>query len=216
MSIMGNILAVLFSMGRVVQELGKEGILPFSHFFASNKPFGAPMGGLFEQWAINSLLVAFVPAGDAYHFMLNCMCRRSSLFLKLTSFSVSTYPTSLINMTVSGGLLLLKSSILKYDWNPPFKSWWFTTCFFFLSNIFLVVAPWIPPARGFQPYETLPYWVSAPCYQHIPRLLTMSYLAPRSRCKLNLTCRCPVLVYLVRMAPFERRLSACTSTGRAR
>lgn len=58
-------------MGRVVQELGKEGILPFSSFFASNKPFGAPMAGLLEQWAINSLLVAFVPAGDAYHFMLN-------------------------------------------------------------------------------------------------------------------------------------------------
>ena len=135
---------------------------------------------------------------------------------KLMKLSVSTYPTSLINMTVSGGLLLLKSSILKYDWNPPFKSWWFTTCFFFLSNIFLVVAPWIPPARGFQPYETLPYWVSAPCYQHIPRLLTMSSLAPRPRCKLNLTCRCPLLVYLVGMAPFERQLSTCTSTGRAR
>ncbi|KAK7678702.1 hypothetical protein QCA50_018284 [Cerrena zonata] len=144
MSILGNILAVLFSMGRVVQELGKEGILPFSSFFASNKPFGAPMAGLFEQWAINSLLVAFVPAGDAYHFMLN----------------LSTYPCSLINMTVSGGLLLLKSSVLKYEWDPPFKSWWFTTCLFFLSNIFLVVAPWIPPARGFQPYETLPYWAS--------------------------------------------------------
>lgn len=168
MSILGNILAVLFSMGRVVQELGKEGILPFSSVFATNKPFGTPIGGLLEQWAINSLLVAFVPAGDAYHFMLN----RTSHFIPrllhsvitLTysySLLVSTYPTSLINMTVSGGLLLLKSSLLKYDWDPPFKSWWFTTCFYFLSNVFLVVAPWIPPTRGFQPYETLPYWVSA-------------------------------------------------------
>lgn len=172
MSILGNILAVLFSMGRVVQELGKEGILPFSSFFASNKPFGTPMAGLFEQWAINSLLVAFVPAGDAYHFMLNCTyCLVQTSHVhndsqNLFHLLVSTYPCSLINMTVSGGLLLLKSSLLKYEWDPPFKSWWFTTCIFFLSNIFLVIAPWIPPARGFQPYETLPYWVSVSITSH--------------------------------------------------
>lgn len=89
MSTLGNILAVLFTHGRgmfeyllrcgwylklsssVVQELGREGVLPFSSIFASNKPFSAPFAGLFEQWLVTSGLVLLVPPGDAYLFMLN-------------------------------------------------------------------------------------------------------------------------------------------------
>ncbi|KAJ3558188.1 hypothetical protein NM688_g1077 [Phlebia brevispora] len=70
-STLGNVLAVLFTHGRVIQELGRERVLPFSSFFASNRPFGAPLGGLFEQYAITAFLVVAVPAGDAYLFMLN-------------------------------------------------------------------------------------------------------------------------------------------------
>ncbi len=58
----------------VVQELGREGVLPFSSFFASNKPFGAPFGGLFEQWLVTSGLVLLIPPGDAYLFMLSRSC----------------------------------------------------------------------------------------------------------------------------------------------
>jgi amino acid transporter len=39
LSAFGNVLSVIFSQGRIVQELGREGILPWSGFFASNKPF---------------------------------------------------------------------------------------------------------------------------------------------------------------------------------
>ena len=35
-----------FAQGRINQELGKEGVLPFSELFASNKPFNAPLAGL--------------------------------------------------------------------------------------------------------------------------------------------------------------------------
>ena len=60
-----------FPCGTVIQALGQEGILPFSGFFASNKPFGAPFAGLFEQWFVSSTLVLAVPPGDAYLFMIN-------------------------------------------------------------------------------------------------------------------------------------------------
>jgi amino acid transporter len=56
----------------VVQELGREGILPYSSFFASNKPFDAPLAGLFTQYLISVLLMVFAPPGDAYIFMVNC------------------------------------------------------------------------------------------------------------------------------------------------
>lgn len=42
LSNLGNVLAVSFAHARVNQELAKEGMLPFSRFWASNKPFNAP------------------------------------------------------------------------------------------------------------------------------------------------------------------------------
>lgn len=54
----------------VVQELGREGVLPFSSIFASNQPFNTPFAGLFEQWLITGGLALLVPSGDVYLFML--------------------------------------------------------------------------------------------------------------------------------------------------
>lgn len=42
LSNLGNVLAVSFAHARLNQELAKEGMLPFSRFWASNKPFNAP------------------------------------------------------------------------------------------------------------------------------------------------------------------------------
>ncbi|KAL1941718.1 hypothetical protein VTO73DRAFT_6718 [Trametes versicolor] len=153
-STVGNILAVLFTHGRVVQELGREGVLPFSSIFASNKPFGAPFAGLFEQWLVTSSLVLLVPPGDAYLFMLN----------------LSSYPLALINTFVSGGLVFIhlpdaalpkrfRALRASYEWRPPFRAWTPVVLFFFLSNVFLVAVPLVPPARGYRVYEHLPYWL---------------------------------------------------------
>jgi amino acid transporter len=46
MSALGNVLSVTFSQSRVNQELGREGILPFSKIWASNRPFNAPLAAL--------------------------------------------------------------------------------------------------------------------------------------------------------------------------
>lgn len=147
LSTLGNVLAVLFSHGRVIQELGKEGILPFSGFFASNRPFNAPMSGMFAQFLVTAFLIIAVPAGDAYLFML----------------SMSSYPLSLINTLVSGGLLLLHLPNIgfakSYNWDPPFKTYLPVIAFFFISNLFLAFAPLVPPAPGFEPYQNLPYWL---------------------------------------------------------
>lgn len=42
LSNIGNVLAVSFAHSRLNQELAKEGLLPFSRFWASNRPFNAP------------------------------------------------------------------------------------------------------------------------------------------------------------------------------
>ena len=45
-----------------------------------------------------------------------------------------------------------------WNWNPPFTATLPVVVFFLLSNIYLVVAPWIPPTDG-SVYESLPYWI---------------------------------------------------------
>lgn len=143
LSILGNLLSMLFTQGRVVQELGREGVLPLSSFFASNKPFDTPLAGLFTQWLISVITMVASPPGDAYLFFVN----------------FSSYPITMFNILVSGGLLLLYTPAFKsYEWSPPFQAWKSVVIFFFLSNIFLAIVPMIPPSPGFDVYEHLPYW----------------------------------------------------------
>lgn len=70
LSALGNVLSVIFSQGRLVQELGREGILPFSKFWASNRPLNAPFPGLMWHWLICAITILAPPPGDAYNFIL--------------------------------------------------------------------------------------------------------------------------------------------------
>ena len=75
---------------------------------------------------------------------------------------VGSYSSILINALVSFGLLLLyMPSYRIWDWNPPFRVPKIIISIYFLSNLFLVVVPFFPPASGTSTYEKLPYWV---CY----------------------------------------------------
>lgn len=58
-------------MHKVVQELGREGILPYPSFFASNRPFNAPLAGLFTQYVVSCTFMLAPPPGDAYLFMIS-------------------------------------------------------------------------------------------------------------------------------------------------
>ncbi|KAJ7600512.1 APC amino acid permease [Mycena floridula] len=146
LSVLGNNLAVQFTLGRVIQELGREGVLPFPAFFASNKPFNAPFSGMFAIYVISCYFVVVPPPGDAYLFML----------------SLSSYSAALINTFVALGLVLLYTKAFReWDWNPPFRAPRFIVGLFFLSNVFLVLVPFIPPAPGSETYERLPYWSHA-------------------------------------------------------
>ncbi|KAF4507782.1 hypothetical protein G6O67_004245 [Ophiocordyceps sinensis] len=143
LSALGNVMSVIFSQGRLVQELGREGILPFSRLWASNRPFNAPLAGLFEHWLVTAITVIVPPAGDAYNFVLNLI----------------SYPLAIINVFVAGALIHLYRNRKSWNWNPPLKATLPVTIFFLLSNIYLVVAPFIPPEDGQSIYEHLPYYI---------------------------------------------------------
>jgi len=145
LSTMGNLMSTVFSQGRVMQELGREDMLPFASVFASSKPFNAPTAGLFQQAFISCLAAVLPPPGDAFAFVLN----------------LGSYPYTITNVCISAGLIALHTPRVKkhYDWSPPFVAWRWVTAFFLVANVFLLVAPFIPPDSGAGPYQHLPYWI---------------------------------------------------------
>ena len=72
--------------------------------------------------------------------------------------SIITYPLSVINVFVAGGLLWLYLNRSKYQWAPPFSASLPVVILFLVSNIYLVIAPMIPP-EGASVYKSLPYWI---------------------------------------------------------
>jgi hypothetical protein len=135
---------VIFSQGRIVQELAREGILPFSSVFASNWPFKAPFAGLMEHWAVSVIIMLAPPPGDAYNFILN----------------VITYPLSVVNFFVSAGLVFIYLSPSTFpDFKPTIRATLPIVVVFMLANVYLIAAPFVPPEDGNSVYEHLPYWL---------------------------------------------------------
>lgn len=145
LSTLGNVLSVIFSQGRIIQQLGREGSLPFSRFFASLKPFKTPFVGLFQHWIVCIVTIVAPPPGDAYNFVLNLI----------------SYPLNVVNTFVALGLLWLKWNHYKgkIHWKAPITCPWPVVVFFFLSSLYLIAAPYIPPTHGQKVYNSLPYWI---------------------------------------------------------
>ncbi|KAL1964613.1 hypothetical protein VTN77DRAFT_6787 [Rasamsonia byssochlamydoides] len=144
LSAFGNVLSVLFSQGRIVQELGREGVLPFSKVWASNWPFNSPAAGLFEHYIVSVIVMLAPPPGDAYNFLLNLIA----------------YPLSIVNVFVSGGLIYIYLNRSKFpSWAPGIRASLPVVIFFFLSNVYLTVAPYVPPDAGESVYQDLPYYL---------------------------------------------------------
>ncbi|CCH60713.1 hypothetical protein TBLA_0D02060 [Henningerozyma blattae CBS 6284] len=145
LSALGNVMSVIFSQGRIIQQLGREGILPFPNFFATSKPFNSPMVGLFQHFIVCLITIIAPPPGDAYNFIMNLI----------------SYPMNIINFCVSGGLIYLHWQHKKgnIEWNPPIKAGMPVIVFFTLCNVYLIVAPYVPPTNGESVYNSLPYWI---------------------------------------------------------
>ncbi|EMG49520.1 MUP1 High-affinity methionine permease [Candida maltosa Xu316] len=147
LSAWGNVMSVIFSQGRIITQLGRSGVIPFSRFFGSSKPFNTPFTGLLEHWIIGVIFICAVPPGDSYNFILNLV----------------SYPLNVINTLLGAGLtyVYIRRWQGKYEWHAPIKATLPVTVFFFLSSLYLVVAPYIPPVDGQSVYESLPYWLHA-------------------------------------------------------
>ena len=159
-----------WSYRTVIQELGREGILPFSSFFASNRPFNAPLAGIFTEYLVSCIYLFAVPPGDAYIFLINSklkhLCDFDCVYKLRFLCTVASYARNVVYTLVSFGLLLLYTPSYRiWDWSPPFRTPKFIIYVYFLSNLLLVVVPFFPPAS--RTYEKLPYWVCCCLYFYI-------------------------------------------------
>jgi amino acid transporter len=142
LSNMGNVLAVSFAHARLNQEMGKEGLLPFSRFWATNKPFNAPSAALFLHWIVTVIvLVGPPPDGPAYSFIVN----------------LYTYPGAWINAFVTAGLIYLQFKKSE-NWSSPWHTFLPISIVYFCANAFLAVVPFIPPT-GSWTADGYPYYI---------------------------------------------------------
>lgn len=74
--------------------------------------------------------------------------------------NVISYPLSVVNVFVSAGLIWLYCHRAQYHWYPPTHATLPVAVFFLLSNVYLVVTPFVPPETASQNiYEHLPYYL---------------------------------------------------------
>ncbi|KUJ17477.1 amino acid transporter [Mollisia scopiformis] len=139
LSALGNVMTVTYAHARVNQEIAKEGILPFSSFWATTYPTGAPTGGLFLHFIPSIIMITAIPFGDAYNFIVD----------------VEGYPRAIVFATVVIGLFFLRWK--KPFAERPFKVFLPIAGFFLVGQLFVLVAPFLRPPGG-KGDTSQPYW----------------------------------------------------------
>jgi len=130
LSSLGNVFAQSFAMPRVKQELAKEGILPFSRFFASDWPLNAPTTAIFLHWLFSVVLILGSSTSDAYTFVTD----------------VFIYTSNCIKVLVGIGILYLTFNPSENwkDERTSFRSYPPLTVFWILCLVFTLATPFIP------------------------------------------------------------------------
>ncbi|KAF2725396.1 methionine permease [Polychaeton citri CBS 116435] len=139
-SALGHLLGIAFTVPRVIQELGKDGIAPFPSLVMQNRPFKTPIVALLIHLGVTILFICAPPAGDAFNFVVK----------------LSSYPTTVLSVATTIGLIKLRLR-KPSDFQPAFKTSWAFIVFYLAGNIFLIVMPFVRPPKGSS--SSYPYWL---------------------------------------------------------
>ncbi|KAF5989188.1 high affinity methionine permease [Fusarium coicis] len=133
LSSFGNLLAVLVSQSRQIREIARQGVLPWTEFWVSTRPFGTSIGPYLLKWGFTFLMIVAPPAGDAFQFVV----------------SLKTYPDAIFHAAMGVGLLLIRRRRSRSGTpRSDFRAWWALVIVYLLAQVFLLVMPWIPPEGG--------------------------------------------------------------------
>ncbi|KAM5346141.1 hypothetical protein ACJ41O_009146 [Fusarium nematophilum] len=147
LSAFGNLLAVLIGSGRMIREIGRQGVLPYTNFWVSTKPFGTPLGPYAMKWLLTFIMIVAPPAGDAFTFVV----------------SLGTYPSAMFNFAMAAGVYVLRRRRKRTGiGRSDFKAWHVTVLFYILIQVLVLVMPWWPPKGG--PYAgDVSFWYATYC-----------------------------------------------------
>jgi hypothetical protein len=165
LSALGNVFAQSFAMPRVKQELAKEGILPWSRFWASDWPFNAPTGAIFLHWIFTTALILGSQTQDVYQFVTNVFIY-SGNWIKggCGFFSFRPSNSGLLTLFVFLTVVFLAAGLVYLNFAPSerwaeqrttFRSSPLLTIFWILSLLFVQAAPFIKNRF----LETVPFYV---------------------------------------------------------
>ncbi|KAJ5125023.1 uncharacterized protein N7515_008848 [Penicillium bovifimosum] len=133
LSAFGNLLAVLIGQSRMLRECGRQGVLPFTSFWTSTRPFGTPLGPYLVKWGLTVLMIIAPPAGDAFNFVVD----------------LAVYAMSFFGSLLTIGLVITRIRRARLNIPAPeYQAWHITVAFAILSNLYMVVMPWYPPTEG--------------------------------------------------------------------
>jgi amino acid transporter len=136
----GNVMVVTFShvcfssvstsqlilrQARIIQEIARQGFLPFSRIISSSKPFKAPLGALVTHY-IPSFLVILIPAGNIYSFILD----------------VEGFPGQFFSLASSLGLVWLRFK--RPDLKRPYRAFLPAVWARSALSVALIAAPFVP------------------------------------------------------------------------
>ncbi|KAJ3961093.1 hypothetical protein N0V92_002225 [Colletotrichum tropicale] len=143
LSALGHLLGVAFTIPRLLQELAKDGVLPFSNLFMENRPFRTPIYALLLHLGVTILFICAPPAGDAFNFVV----------------SLSSYPATVLLFAITVGLVKLRLTD-RANFHSPLPAPWILIVIYLAANIFLIVMPFVRPPNG-KGSTSLPYWLSS-------------------------------------------------------
>ncbi|KAM0351802.1 hypothetical protein ACHAPU_002314 [Fusarium lateritium] len=172
LSAFGNLLAVLIGSARMIREIGRQGVLPFTNFWVSTKPFGTPIGPYAVKWVLTFIMIVAPSAGDAFTFVV----------------SLGTYPDAIFRFAMAVGLYVIRRRRSKANiGRSDFKAWHPAVLFYILIQVFVLVMPWYPPKGGAYAGD-VSFWYATYCVVGIAIVLICAiyyvvwmYLLPKWR-----------------------------------
>ncbi|KAE8449884.1 hypothetical protein EG329_007361 [Mollisiaceae sp. DMI_Dod_QoI] len=153
LSAFGNMLSSALGSSRMIRECGRQGVLPFTSFWASTKPFGTPLGPYIFKWGITTLMILALPAGDAFNFVAD----------------LSILPSAAFNLAMAVGLYVVRWRRNKAHLpRPDFRAWDALVIFNICVQLYLLIMPWYPPPGG---KGDVSFWYGTYCVTGIAILI---------------------------------------------
>ncbi|KAK3694807.1 amino acid transporter-like protein [Podospora appendiculata] len=162
----GNIAATTYAQARVNEELARDGLLPWSRFWATPTPAAgtnpATQPELDPELNKNKNIHPHLPPSSSskpakpnatrgllLHWLISVLVILLPPPGRIYNFLVDIggYPVSVLSVSISLGLLYLHASP-REQWRTPFRAPTLAVALFAVSNCLLLILPWIPPAGG--------------------------------------------------------------------